>query len=120
MKKLKIKIGLAKDQKCTKEEIEFSKGTMTVLARVVDDTIYNSVMKSGLDKDLYLKALEQVWCSYEEGDLEKVKVQLYMIACLVDYDAAFILEHMVYPHEEVLDWFFQYFCEYVIMRQIFY
>jgi len=94
MKELRIKIGFSKEQKSTKEEKEFLKGTMTVLARVVDDTMYNAVMKSGLDMDLYSKALERISYSYEEGDLAKAKEQLYMIACLVDFDAAFILENL--------------------------
>lgn len=111
MKKLKIKIGVAKDHMDEKEERDFLKGTMTVLARVVDESIYNSVMKSGVDKDLYLKSLERVFCSYEEGKLEKAKEQLYMIALLVDFDAAFILENLVYPYEKVMDWFFEYLCE---------
>ena len=118
MKELRIKIGLVNGQKPTEEEKTFLKGMMTVLARVVDESIYSSVMKSGLDRDLYLKALERVLCSYEEGDLAKAKEQLYMIACLVDFDAAFILENLVYPNEEVLDWFFEYFCEYRIDERI--
>ena len=118
MKELRIKIGLVNGQKPTEEEKTFLKGMMTVLARVVDESIYNSVMKSGLDRDLYLKALERVLCSYGEGDLAKAKEQLYMIACLVDFDAAFILENLVYPNEEVLDWFFEYFCEYRIDERI--
>ena len=118
MKELRIKIGLVNGQKPTEEEKTFLKGMMTVLARVVDESIYNSVMKSGLDRDLYLKALERVLCSYEEGDLAKAKEQLYMIACLVDFDAAFILENLVYPNEEVLDWFFEYFCEYRIDERV--
>lgn len=118
MKELRIKIGFVNGQKPTEEEKEILRGTMTVLARVVDEAIYNSVMRSGLDKDLYLKALEQVLCSYEDDDLEKAKEQLYMIACLVDFDAAFILENLVYPNEEVLDWFFEYFCEYRIDERI--
>lgn len=84
MKELRIKIGFNKEQKSTKEEKEFLKGTMTVLARLVDDTMYNAVMNSGLDKDLYLKALARILCSYEEGDLAKAKEQLYMIAFPVD------------------------------------
>ena len=118
MKELRIKIGLVNGQKPTEEEKETLRGTMTVLARVVDESIYRSVMKSGLDKDLYLNSLERVWCSYEEGDLEKAKEQLYMIASLVDFDAAFILESLVYPNEEVLDWFFEYFCEYRIDERL--
>ena len=118
MKELRIKIGFVNGQKPTEEEKETLRGTMTVLARVVDEAIYNSVMKSGLDKDLYLKALEQVLCSYEYDDLEKAKEQLYMIACLVDFDAAFILENLVYPNEDVLDWFFEYFCEYRIDERL--
>ena len=118
MKELRIKIGFVNGQKPTEEEKEILRGTMTVLARVVDESIYNSVMKSGLDKDLYLKALEQVLCSYEDGDLEKAKEQLYMIASLVDFDAAFILENLVYPNEDVLDWFFEYFCEYRIDERL--
>ena len=118
MKELRIKIGFVNGQKPTEEEKETLRGTMTVLARVVDEAIYNSVMRSGLDKDLYLKALEQVLCSYEDDDLEKAKEQLYMIACLVDFDAAFILENLVYPNEEVLDWFFEYFCEYRIDERL--
>ena len=118
MKELRIKIGFVNGQKPTEEEKETLRGTMTVLARVVGEAIYNSVMKSGLDKDLYLKALEQVLCSYEDDDLEKAKEQLYMIACLVDFDAAFILENLVYPNKEVLDWFFEYFCEYRIDERL--
>ena len=118
MKELRIKIGFVNGQKPTEEEKETLRGTMTVLARVVDEAIYNSVMKSGLDKDLYLKALEQVLCSYEDDDLEKAKEQLYMIASLVDFDAAFILENLVYPNEDVLDWFFEYFCEYRIDERL--
>lgn len=118
MKELRIKIGFVNGQKPTEEEKETLRGTMTVLARVVDEAIYNSVMRSGLDKDLYLKALEQVLCSYEDDDLEKAKEQLYMIASLVDFDAAFILENLVYPNEDVLDWFFEYFCEYRIDERI--
>lgn len=52
MKELRIKIGLVNGQKPTEEEKTFLKGMMTVLARVVDESIYNSVMKSGLDRDL--------------------------------------------------------------------
>ena len=118
MKELRIKIGFVNGQKPTEEEKEILRGTMTVLARVVDEAIYNSVMRSGLDKDLYLKALEQVLCSYEDDDLEKAKEQLYMIASLVDFDAAFILENLVYPNEEALDWFFEYFCEYRIDERL--
>ena len=58
------------------EEKETLRGTMTVLARVIDESIYRSVMKSGLDKDLYLSSLERIWYSYEEGDLEKAKEDL--------------------------------------------
>lgn len=87
MKELRIKIGFVNGQKHTEEEKEILRGTMTVLARVVDEAIYNSVMRSGLDKDLYLSSLERIWYSYEEGDLEKAKEQLYMIASLVDFDA---------------------------------
>ena len=101
-----------------KEKNEAMKGTMTVLARVVDATLSNAVTKYRLDNDLYLKALERIMCSYEEGDLEKVKEQLYIVACLVDFDAAFILENLVYPNEEVLDWFFEYFCEYRIDERV--
>ena len=104
--------------KLSEEEKETLRGTMTVLARVVDESIYRSVMKSGLDKDLYLNSLERVLCSYEEGDLAKAKEQLYMIASLVDFDAAFILENLVYPNEDVLDWFFEYFCEYRIDERL--
>ena len=118
MKELRIKIGLVNGQMPTEEEKTFLKGMMTVLARVVDESIYNSVMKSGLDRDLYLKALERILCSSGEGYLPKAKEQLYMIACLVDFDAAFILENLVYPNEEVLDWFFEYFCEYRIDERI--
>ena len=50
--------------------------------------------------------------------LEKAKEQLYMIASLVDFDAAFILENLVYPNEDVLDWFFEYFCEYRIDERL--
>lgn len=118
MKELRIKIGLVNGKKPTEEEKETLRGTMTVLARVVDESIYRSVMKSGLDKDLYLSSLERIWYSYEEGDLEKAKEQLYMIASLVDFDAAFILENLVYPNEDALDWFFEYFCEYRIDERL--
>ena len=118
MKELRIKIGFVNGQKHTEEEKEILRVTMTVLARVVDEAIYNSVMRSGLDKDLYLSSLERIWYSYEEGDLEKAKEQLYMIASLVDFDAAFILENLVYPNEDVLDWFFEYFCEYRIDERL--
>ena len=118
MKELRIEIGFVNGQKHTEEEKEILRGTMTVLARVVDEAIYNSVMRSGLDKDLYLSSLERIWYSYEEGDLEKAKEQLYMIASLVDFDAAFILENLVYPNEDVLDWFFEYFCEYRIDERL--
>ena len=118
MKGLRIKIGLVNGQKPTEEEKETLRETMALLARVIDEFIYRSVMKSGLDKDLYLNSLERVWCSYEEGDLEKTKEQLYMIASLVDFDAAFILENLVYPNEDVLDWFFEYFCEYRIDERL--
>ena len=67
MKELRIKSGLVNGQKPTEEEKETLRGTMTVLARVIDESIYRSVMKSGLDKDLYLSSLERIWYSYEEG-----------------------------------------------------
>ena len=118
MKELRIKIGMIKEKKGTKEEKDFLKGAMTVLARVIDASMYNAMMKSGLDRDLYLKALERVFNSYEEGDLAKAKEQLYMTALLIDFDAAFMLQNLVYPNEEALDWFFEYFCEFCIDERL--
>lgn len=114
MKELRIKIGMIREQKSTEEERDILLETMCVLGRIVDDAIYNSIMAANLDEDLYVKALERIVYSYEEGDLDKAKEQLYMIACLVDYDAAFILENVVYPNDEGVYWFFQHFCEHLI------
>ena len=118
MKELRIKIGMIREQKSTEEERDILLETMCVLGRIVDDAIYNSIMAANLDEDLYVKALERIVYSYEEGDLDKAKEQLYMIASLVDFDAAFILESLVYPNEDVLDWFFEYFCEYRIDERL--
>ena len=114
MKELRIKIGFVKDQKRTEEERDILLETMFVLGRVIDEAIFNAVMEAGLDEDSYIECLERVVYSYEEDDLEKAKEQLYMIAALVDFDAAFILENIVYPNEEGVSLFFQHFCEHLI------
>ena len=114
MKELRVKIGFVKEQKHTEGERDILLETMFVLGRVVDEAIFNAVMEAGLDEDLYIDCLERVVYSYEEDDLEKAKEQLYMIAALVDFDAAFILENVVYPNEEGVCLFFQHFCEHLI------
>lgn len=114
MKELRIRIGLAKGEKRSKEEKELLEDVMCVLARVVDKSLYTSVMYNKLDEDHYLETLERILTSFENREMEIAKEQLYMLAVLLDKDAEFILKNMVYPNEDALAWFFQYFCEHLI------
>lgn len=72
--------------------------TMELLARVVDEKLYEAILPLDLERP-YVGALDDIWTHTEEMDYEKAKEILYSMAVLLDEDARFILEHMVYPNK---------------------
>ncbi len=91
--------------------------TMELLARVVDEKLYAAMFN--LDMEMaYPKVLDDIWGHVDEEDYEKAKEILYSLAVLLDDDARFILEHMVYPDRRGVYYFFEYFCEYLADARI--
>ncbi len=91
--------------------------TMELLARVVDEKLYAAMFN--LDMEMaYPKVLDDIWGHVDEEDYEKAKEVLYSLAVLLDDDARFILEHMVYPDRRGVYYFFEYFCEYLADARI--
>ena len=91
--------------------------TMELLARVVDEKLY--AVMFNLDMEMaYPKVLDDIWGHVDEEDYEKAKEVLYSLAVLLDDDARFILEHMVYPDRRGVYYFFEYFCEYLADARI--
>ena len=117
MKELKISIGFGKNEKKSEEEKDILYTTVEILARVVDEKMFSSMNRVGLDEEAYIKALEKVVESYEAGDDELAKERLYMLALIIDEDSAFLLKNVIYEEKEMISWFLQYFCEYLIDRR---
>ena len=91
--------------------------TMELLARVVDEKLYAAMFN--LDMEMaYPKVLDDIWGHVDEEDYEKAKEVLYSLAVLLDDDARFILEHMVYSDRRGVYYFFEYFCEYLADARI--
>lgn len=91
--------------------------TMELLARVVDEKLYAAMFN--LDMEMaYPKVLDDIWGHVDEEDYDKAKEVLYSLAVLLDDDARFILEHMVYPNRRGVYYFFEYFCEYLADARI--
>lgn len=86
--------------------------TMELLARVVDDKLYSTILVLDMERP-YTRVLDDIWSKVEEMKYEDAKEILYSLAVLLDDDARFILEHMVYPNKKGIHFFFDYFCEYL-------
>ena len=85
---------------------------MELLARVVDDKLYVSMMDLGMERE-YATELNRIWDLVEDEAWDDAKEVLYSLAVLLDDDAKFILEHMVYPKKDGIYYFLDYFCEYL-------
>ena len=116
MKKIKLPDPFKIRARMEKKENELME-TMELLARVVDEKLYAAMFN--LDMEMaYPKVLDDIWGHVDEEDYDKAKEVLYSLAVLLDDDARFILEHMVYPNRRGVYYFFEYFCEYLADARI--
>ena len=111
MKKIKLPdlFKIRKRKECKTNNL---RETMELLARVVDDKLYVSMMDLGMERE-YATELNRIWDLVEDEAWDDAKEVLYSLAVLLDDDARFILEHMVYPNKKGIHFFFDYFCEYL-------
>ena len=111
MKKIKLPdlFKIRKRKECKTNNL---RETMELLARVVDDKLYVSMMDLGMERE-YATELNRIWDLVEDEAWDDAKEVLYSLAVLLDDDAKFILEHMVYPKKDGIYYFFDYFCEYL-------
>ena len=116
MKKIKLPDPFKIRARMEKKENKLME-TMELLARVVDEKLYAAMFN--LDMEMaYPKVLDDIWDHVDEEDYDKAKEVLYSLAVLLDDDARFILEHMVYPNRRGVYYFFEYFCEYLADSRI--
>ena len=116
MKKIKLPDPFKIRARMERKENELME-TMELLARVVDEKLYEAMLN--LDMEMaYPKVLNDIWDYVDEENYEKAKEVLYSMAVLLDEDARFILEHMVYPSRRGVYYFFEYFCEYLADARI--
>ena len=116
MKKIKLPDPFKIRARMEKKENKLME-TMELLARVVDEKLYAAMFN--LDMEMaYPKVLDDIWGHVDEEDYDKAKEVLYSLAVLLDDDARFILEHMVYPDRRGVYYFFEYFCEYLADARI--
>ncbi|MBR5316140.1 MAG: hypothetical protein IKU44_05045 [Firmicutes bacterium] len=116
MKKIKLPNLFKRKAKRREKEHELME-TMELLARVVDDRLYDAMADLG-EASAYAKKVHNVWNQVEDEEYEKAKELLYSLAVMLDDDAAFILDHMVYPNKNGVYYFFEYFCEYLADARI--
>ena len=116
MKKIKLPDPFKIRARMEKKENELME-TMELLARVVDEKLYEAILPLDLERP-YIGALDDIWTHTDEMDYEKAKEVLYSMAVLLDEDARFILEHLVYPNKGGVYYFFHYFCEYLADARI--
>lgn len=116
MKKIKLPDPFKIRARMEKKENKLME-TMELLARVVDEKLYAAMFN--LDMEMaYPKVLDDIWDHVDEEDYDKAKEVLYSLAVLLDDDARFVLEHMVYPDRRGVYYFFEYFCEYLADARI--
>ena len=107
MKKIKLPDPFKIRARMEKKENKLME-TMELLARVVDEKLYAAMFN--LDMEMaYPKVLDDIWDHVDEEDYDKAKDVLYSLAVLLDDDARFVLEHMVYPDRRGVYYFFEYY-----------
>lgn len=111
MKKFKLSDLLRIRTRMDGQETQLMK-TIELLAKLVDRKLYKATLKLDLKK-IYVAVLGDICDHTENEDYEKAQEALYLLAVLMDHDARFVLEHMVYLNKRSIQYFFQYFCEYL-------
>ena len=83
------------------------------LAQTVDKLLAGAVMEKGLDFDAYINALGEISIRADMGEHYTAIELTYVLATVLDHNAAAIIRHLIYPHPETVVIFTEYFSEYI-------
>ena len=115
MKKFVFEIGVGRPvvAKGKKRKPADKMKTAEAIARIVDKNLLDSVAEAGRTLDSYVDSLNHIWAYSDKGHYTLAIEMMHVMCLALDKDSSIILEEVIMPDTDMIEYFLDYFGEYI-------